>query len=176
MIAGVPRILPEPLAATLLVDHPAFFADHPDLKPAGGRTPASVSLRTQRAFGDEWHRFPEVLAVHERIFRWYFEGPGELQWEGLRVLDAGCGMGRWLHFARREGAQVVGMDVSTAIDVAAARDGDGADFVQADLRWPPFASSSFDLVYSFGVIHHLEDPLSGVKSLAALVRPGGGIR
>ena len=31
------------------------------------------------------------------------------------------------------------MDVSAALDVAAARDGDGADFVQSDLRHPPFA-------------------------------------
>ena len=116
------------------------------------------------------------MKVHEAIFRWYFEGPAEVRWEGLEVLDAGCGMGRWLHFARRAGARVVGMDVSQAIDVAAAREGGGADFVQADLRRPPFAPASFDLVYSLGVVHHLEDPLAGVRALARLVRPGGEVR
>ena len=85
-------------------------------------------------------------------------------------------MGRWLHFARRAGAEIVGMDVSAAIDVAAAREADGADFVQADLLEPPFAPDSFDLVYSLGVVHHLEDPLAGVRSLARLVRPGGELR
>jgi SAM-dependent methyltransferase len=68
------------------------------------------------------------------------------------------------------------MDVSAAIDVAAAREGEAADFVQADLRFPPFAPDSFDLVYSLGVVHHLEDPLTGVRALASLIRPGGELR
>lgn len=176
LIEGVPRLLPRTSAASLVVQHPAFFARYPDLRPADARGSASESVRTQRAFGDEWQRFPELHEAHRRIFDWYFEGSEPLRWKGLRVLDAGCGMGRWLHFARKAGAEVVGMDVSAAIDVAAARDGDGADFVQADLRFPPFAPESFDLVYSLGVVHHLEEPLVGVRAIAKLVRPGGELR
>src|SRR5262249_62192329 len=84
--AGVPRVLPDAVAQD------------------------AVSTRTQRLFGDEWQRFPTLEKVHEDIFRWYFEGEGAVVWDGLAVLDAGCGMGRWLHFARRAGARVVGMD------------------------------------------------------------------
>ena len=62
------------------------------------------------------------------------------------------------------------------MDVAARREGARADFVQADLRWPPFAPGSFDLVYCLGVLHHLEDPLAGLKALVPLVRPGGEVR
>jgi SAM-dependent methyltransferase len=151
VLGGVPRLLPKQAASAL-------------------------SERTLQSFGDEWQRFPELLSVHERIFDWYFEGPRPMTWKGLEVLDAGCGMGRWLHFARRAGAEIVGMDVSPAIDVAAAREGDAADFVQADLRFPPFAPESFDLVYCLGVLHHLEQPLVGVRALAKLVRPGGELR
>jgi SAM-dependent methyltransferase/uncharacterized protein YbaR (Trm112 family) len=176
VIAGIPRILPPDLAATLVGEHAAFFERHPDLHPGRSRNVRTMSARTLRAFGDEWRRFPDLLAVHERIFRWYFEGPEDVAWEGLRVLDAGCGMGRWLHFARRAGARVVGMDLSPAVEVAAARDGDGADFVQGDLQWPPFPPGAFDLVYSLGVVHHLEDPQSGVRALARVVRPGGELR
>ena len=126
--------------------------------------------------GTSGSAFPELLAVHRRIFGWYFEGPEPVRWKGLRVLDAGCGMGRWLHFALEAGAEIVGMDVSPAIDVAAARNGAGADFVQADLRFPPFSPQSFDLVYCLGVVHHLEQPQVGVRALAKLVRPGGELR
>jgi SAM-dependent methyltransferase len=176
VIAGVPRILPAATAPTLLAQLPEFFQRFPALCPPrlGGSRPESI--RTLRAFGDEWQRFPELLEVHQRIFDWYFEGPEPVRWKGLRVLDAGCGMGRWLHFARKAGALIVGMDVSAAIDVAAAREGDGVDFVQADLRFPPFAPESFDLVYSLGVVHHLEEPVAGVRALAKLVRPGGELR
>jgi SAM-dependent methyltransferase len=67
------------------------------------------------------------------------------------------------------------MDLSKAVDVAGAREGRG-DFVQGDLRSPPFAPGSFDLVYSLGVLHHLEDPPAGLRSLAALLRGGGELR
>jgi len=176
VIVGVPRILPAATSRTLASEHPDFFARHPELLSPGAPTAHQASMRTLNAFGDEWQRFPELLGVHERIFEWYFEGPEPVGWKGLRVLDAGCGMGRWLHFARKAGAEIVGMDVSPAIDVAAAREGDGADFVQADLRRPPFPPESFDLVYCLGVLHHLEDPQVGVRALAKLVRSGGELR
>jgi SAM-dependent methyltransferase len=177
IIGGMPRILPAATRRTLAAEHPEFFARHPELLSPDMPTAARhASTRTLKAFGDEWQRFPELLEVHERIFEWYFEGPEPVAWKGLRVLDAGCGMGRWLHFALDKGAEIVGMDVSPAIDVAAARDGDRADFVQADLRRPPFPPACFDLVYSLGVLHHLEDPPVGVRALANLVRPGGDLR
>jgi len=174
IVSGVPRILPADLASTLPAAHPAFFAAHPDLAPPKEVQPRRASLRTVAAFGDEWHRFAALHEIHSRIFRWYFEQPPPISWRGLRVLDAGCGMGRWLHFARREGANVVAMDASRSIDVVAARE--PVDAVQADLRQAPFPEGSFDLVYCLGVLHHLEDPFSGLLSLARLVRPGGQLR
>ncbi len=176
VINGVPRILPADLAVTLETNYPSFFERHPTIRPTRATRERPMSVRTLRAFGDEWRRFPEILDVHERVFSWYFEGPEAVRWQGLRVLDAGCGMGRWLHFALRAGATVVGIDVSSAIDLAAERNAGNADFVQADLRWPPFAPETFDLVYSLGVVHHLEVPLDGVRSLARLVREGGELR
>jgi len=120
IIDGVPRIMPSATVHTLVGEHADFYRRHPHLLPSGSAPRPGASVRTLHAFGDEWRRFPELLEVHQPIFDWYFEGPERIQWQGLRVLDAGCGMGRWLHFARTAGAQVVGVDVSAAIDVAAA--------------------------------------------------------
>jgi SAM-dependent methyltransferase/uncharacterized protein YbaR (Trm112 family) len=177
VIRGIPRLLLSEASASLATEQAEFFRRHPDLlPPAVGVSSESTSARTQRAFGDEWRRFPNVLPVHERIFEWYFQGGAPPDWPRLRVLDAGCGMGRWLHFVRKAGAKVVGLDVSRAIEVAAAREGCHADLVQADLRRPPFAPGTFDLVYSLGVVHHLADPGRAVATLAGLLAPGGELR
>jgi len=175
IIGGIPRVLPRDALGPVHAEHEEFFRQHPELQLGAASHPRNDSLRTSRAFGDEWRRFPEIHHIHERIFHWYFEGQ-PVEWPRLRVLDAGCGMGRWLHFARLQGAQVVGMDVSLAIEIAASRDADDCDFVQSDLRRPPFAPQTFDFVYSLGVIHHLEEPLVGVRALARLLRPGGELR
>jgi hypothetical protein len=45
--------------------------------------------------------------------------------------------------------------------------------VQADAERLPFAPSSFDLVMSIGVLHHLEDPQRALNHLVQYVRPGG---
>lgn len=95
---------------------------------------------------------------------------------GKTVLDAGCGFGRHTFFAARYGAEVVGVDTSEAAVKAAAhnlRDSVRAHVVQGDVERPPFRRSAFDLVYSFGVLHHLADPPKAFRALDELVKPGG---
>jgi len=97
---------------------------------------------------------------------------------GQRVLDAGCGFGRHTFFAARYGAEVVGMDSSSdSVEAAFRNTGhmSRAHIVQADIYSPPFRDGAFDLTYSFGVLHHLEDPKSAFRTLGATVRPGGRI-
>lgn len=92
------------------------------------------------------------------------------------VLDAGCGKGRHLLVAAEFGARhVVGLDLSAAVDVARAQTAalQGVDVVQGNLLSPPFAESSFDLIYSVGVIHHVPDPAAAIRALTRCLRPGG---
>jgi SAM-dependent methyltransferase len=98
---------------------------------------------------------------------------------GMRVLDAGCGTGealRWLCDAVAPLGTVVGMDLAAA-HVSAARAGASGQVLvlQADVRRPPLAPHSFDLVWSVNTINHLREPLSGVRVLAGLLCPGGRI-
>jgi SAM-dependent methyltransferase len=98
--------------------------------------------------------------------------------DGRVVLDAGCGMGRYLRIAAESRARrIVGVDLSRAV-VAARELTDGLEnvaIVQGDLLRPPFAPGSFDLIYSLGVLDHTPDPRRAFLALARLLRPGGRI-
>jgi SAM-dependent methyltransferase len=98
---------------------------------------------------------------------------------GMRVLDAGCGTGEalsWLHELIAPTGTVVGVDLSAAHLGAACRHmGPGVTILQADLVEAPLSPRSFDLIWCVNTIHHLRDPLQGLKRLASLLRPGGRI-
>lgn len=96
---------------------------------------------------------------------------------GKLVLDAGCGAGRYMDVAARAGAEVVGVDLSFAVDVARKNLAafPRCHFVQADLSRLPFRRECFDFVYSIGVLHHTPDTHASFSSLVRTIRPGGGI-
>ncbi len=88
------------------------------------------------------------------------------RWTGKRVLEVGCGIGTdTMNFARA-GAQVTAVDLSSAsLDLARRRAEvyglqDRITFIEANAEQlsqfvPP---APYDLVYSFGVIHHTPHP------------------
>jgi SAM-dependent methyltransferase len=95
---------------------------------------------------------------------------------GKLVLDVGCGMGRFAEVATRWGAHVVGIDLSLAAEVAAKNLAErNAAIFQADVFQLPFASGSFDFIYSIGVLHHTPNCEQAVKVLPKLLKPGGRI-
>jgi SAM-dependent methyltransferase len=189
LIGGIPRLLPPALFSMLWEMHPDFFRAYrerlPDeLRPREEKQSQNGSVdrslqaqrETARSFGYEWQAFPEMLPDYESNFRWYFERFPKDAFVGKRVLDAGCGTGRHtFHLARGGAREVVAMDFSQAIEVAARNNRDNANthFVQADIYHPPFPPRSFDFIYSLGVLHHLPDPEKGFRTLLPLLRAGG---
>ncbi len=133
------------------------------------------------SFSFEWHRFRDVqldAANHfdesDRDFRWETGWtPGEL--EGRLVLDVGVGAGRFADVASRWGGEVVGVDLSFAVDAARQNlaDRDRVHLVQADLFRLPFRPATFDRVYSLGVLHHTPDTRRAFRAIAPMVRAGG---
>lgn len=94
---------------------------------------------------------------------------------GLRVLDVGCGPGRFIDVALEHGATVVGVDYSLAIDSAFDNVGDKprAHLLQGDLFRLPLKADQFDLVLSRGVLHHTPDPSRAFAAITPFVAPGG---
>ena len=159
VVGGIPRLLPGDLMR--------LFA---------GAGVGDLRARTYRSFGFEWSAFRQQLESYERNFRWYTEPLAGMRVAGLRVLDAGCGMGRHTYHFLKAGARVMALDASPAVEVAAANGaGHEAVFVQADLLKLPVAPGSFDLVCCLGVLHHIEDTLGGLRSLVSAARPGGRV-
>lgn len=93
-----------------------------------------------------------------------------------RTLEVGCGGGLSASLSHGGGDQEwVGVDISSAIDVARERLGHfrGTHFVQADILRLPFREESFDAIFAEGVLHHTPSTERAVKSLAPLLAPGG---
>lgn len=101
--------------------------------------------------------------------------------QGLRVLEIGVGAGtdfvQWL----RCGARAVGVDLSPR-SLAETRARVAAEgFPEADLRVAdaerlPFPADSFDLVYSYGVLHHSPDTPTAIQEVLRVLAPGGEAR
>jgi SAM-dependent methyltransferase len=99
------------------------------------------------------------------------------RWMGCDVLEAGCGIGTdGVRFAAC-GARYTGLDFSpTALDLARRRfelDGLPGRFVHGSVTALPFEDESFDLVFSHGVIHHVDDTEDAVREFHRVLKPGG---
>src|SRR5512147_2607414 len=94
--------------------------------------------------------------------------------EGERILEAGCGSGRFTEVLLGTGARVVSFDYSAAAEVAhRAFSSRGAVVCQASIYEMPYPPASFDRVFCFGVLQHCPDVHRAFTSLVAMVKPGG---
>jgi len=91
-----------------------------------------------------------------------------------RILDAGCGLGRWLIYLWDLGYTIQGMDVS-ADALKAIRDyNKSIPLCQGDVESAPFVNTCFDAIISLGVIEHFEaDPSKALREAHRLLKEDG---
>jgi SAM-dependent methyltransferase len=143
--------------------------------PIVGGVPRLAGESYAASVGRQWNRYDVVRPVEdEETFR-VKTGIDPHDLTGRLVLDAGCGGGRYARLLGGHGARVVCVDLSSAVDKAAAlcAGSPNVAIVQADLLDPPVAEGAFDLVYSIGVLHHTPDPRRAFAQIARRVKPGG---
>ncbi len=90
-----------------------------------------------------------------------------------RILDAGCGSGRFMVDLTKRG-EVTGVELSDT-SVALARQRGTGEVVAGSVLEMPFADASFDLAVSLDVIEHLEDDIAALRELRRVVAPGGAL-
>jgi uncharacterized protein YbaR (Trm112 family)/ubiquinone/menaquinone biosynthesis C-methylase UbiE len=151
--------------------------------PIRGFIPRFVETdRYVDTFSFEWKTFHDVqidvlnnTTASEDTFR-EKTGYTREQAQGRLFLDAGVGAGRFAEVVSRWGGEVVGFDLSYAVEAAFDNIGrrENVHLVQADIFKPPFRAGAFDDEYSIGVLHHTPDTRAAFDSLAPLLKSGGG--
>src|SRR5205807_1080625 len=99
------------------------------------------------------------------------------RWGGKDVLEIGVGLGTDFTRFVRAGANAHGVDLTqAAIELVHHRlelEQLSADIRVGDAERLPFEGESFDLVYSWGVLHHTPDTRRALAEVRRVLRPGG---
>mgnify|MGYP001274335855 CR=1 FL=1 len=104
-------------------------------------------------------RFKDALDAEDYRLRGVLDALGSV--EGLRILDLGCGKGRFARALQDHGAVVTGLDLSAKM----LDEADGVARVRGSARRLPFPLESFDAVIAVEVFEHL-DPSSWNEAIA----------
>lgn len=99
------------------------------------------------------------------------------RWRGQSVLEIGCGAGTDSVQFARAGAQLHAVDLTQAgVELTQRRimlEGLTADVRFGDAEQLPFADDEFDLVYSWGVLHHTPNTQAALAQVRRVLKAGG---
>lgn len=129
-------------------------------------------------FGFEWQKYRQLDPNYEIQFKKWIYPLTEKDFKDKKVLDAGCGMGRNSYWALKYGArEVTAFDfdkrtIKSASELLGKFKNARVEF--ADIYAIPY-ENEFDLVFSIGVIHHLESPDIAIQNLIKAAKPGARV-
>ncbi|MEJ2369135.1 MAG: class I SAM-dependent methyltransferase, partial [Acidobacteriota bacterium] len=96
-------------------------------------------------------------------------------------LEIGCGCGVGARIIREtfKPASIDALDIDLAMLLLARRkrrawDLDCLRLLTGDAQKLPYRTESFDAVFNYGIVHHLEDWQSGIREVSRVLKKGGG--
>jgi SAM-dependent methyltransferase len=139
--------------------------------PCGAEFDREHDLGTREFFDAiERHRYSEYAP-------WMPDTMGFDKFAGAQLLEIGCGMGSDLVQFARAGAHCTGIDITPrSVEITRHRFalyGLKGNFMLSDGERLPFASGSFDVVYSNGVLHHTPDTAGAIREVHRVLRKDG---
>ena len=143
-----------------------------------GNDSAVLSAGSPDRFGYEWHAYQDLRPEHEEQFRGWTAHLAPTEWRKLTFLDVGCGMGRNSYWPMVYGAAGgLAIDVDDRSLAAAKRTLAPFPAVRIEKRsaYDIGCADAFDLVFSIGVIHHLQHPERALAGMVKAAKPGGRV-
>lgn len=132
---------------------------------------------------DRAEYYRQIRETRASLEPWILPFQDAGRWSGRRVLEIGVGAGSDFLAWLRAGAIATGVDLTDAAISrtrehieAAGLDPAACTLRSADAERLPFADASFDLVYSYGVLHHTPDPPAAFREARRVLAPDGELR
>lgn len=142
-----------------------------DRDPCAADTVTDVprdTLKYYRAIRE--HRY-EVYAP------WMPQAMAFSEWRGKHILEIGVGLGSDHYMLAKGGNRMTALDLSREHLKLTKRhlqlEGLETDAIYGDAESMPFESNSFDVVYSFGVLHHTPGTAAAFREVNRVLKPGG---
>ena len=194
IIGGIPRlVLPAlrigPVHEQWKKLHRAKLEDlsieiHPAPIPADSAKFQSLQADVIEKFDFEWEAYDRFgwddpmfnIEREEAVFaQKTMLQPDDLK--GKLTLDAGCGNGRYTYWAAQYGAEVIGMELGSAIETAYAntRSLPNVHLVQGDIFSLPFKTTLFEVIFAIGVLQHTGDAKRAFANLSNRLMSGGNL-
>jgi SAM-dependent methyltransferase len=138
----------------------------------------SISAGSTERFGYEWHVYADLRPEYEEQFRRWTEPLKPEDWKDRTFLDVGCGMGRNSYWPMQYGA-AGGLAIDVDERTLASARANLAAYPTVEVRklsvYDITESGAFDIVFSIGVIHHLEFPETALAQMVGATKPGGRV-
>jgi len=129
-------------------------------------------LEGHRIWSSTYDASPNALLALD--MRMLAERLGPLK--GLRVVDVGCGTGRWADYASAQGAMAIGVDAcEEMLRVALRKPSIAHRLILAEASHLPIRDSTADLALCSFALSYLSHPALALSEMSRITRPGGRV-